>query len=208
MAEGKNVTIDHHNGLFLIKEQKIDHTSINRFVVSEVILKCLQLIETCHGEDSVLYGYNTDGIYISNPKVTFKNKKDVKFRTKHVGKAFITNSDLVYFVKHFRENMDMSDYKTETGRGCIYNGQAGSGKITKLCNMVQRAENPIVLAFTNKAIENVKSRLISNGYKKEDANNYVTRSIHTFANGKEETSIVSRTKPFLLRNSRWFPTNG
>ena len=149
MAEGKNVTIDHHNGIYLIREQKIDcifsdHTSINRFVVSEAILKCLQLIETCHGEDSVLYGYNTDGIYISNPKVLFKNKKDVKFSTKKIGKAYVTDSDLVYFEKHFRENMDMSDYKTETGRGCIYNGQAGSGKTTKLCKMVQDAKNPLV----------------------------------------------------------------
>ena len=60
-----------------IREQKVnrifsDHTSINRFDVSEAILKCLQLIETCHGKDSILYGYNTDGIYITNPK------KDVK----------------------------------------------------------------------------------------------------------------------------------
>ena len=55
--------------------------------------------------------------------------------------------------------MDMLDYTMENGRGCIYNGQAGSGKTTKLCKMVQDAKNPIVLAFTNKAIENVKSRL-------------------------------------------------
>ena len=69
MAENKNVIIDHDNGIYLIREQKIDrifsdHTSINRFVVSESILKCLQLIERCHSEDSILYGYNTDGIYI------------------------------------------------------------------------------------------------------------------------------------------------
>ena len=80
MAEGKNVTIDHHDGIFLIREQQISHifsdnTSINRFVVSEAILKCLQLIESCHGDNSVLYGYNTDGIYISNPKISLRNKK-------------------------------------------------------------------------------------------------------------------------------------
>ncbi len=84
MAEGKNVTIDHHNRIYLIREQKIDrifsdHTSINRFVVSEAILKCLQLIETCYGEDSVLYGYNTDAGYIS---VTPKNRLGIK-RTSH-----------------------------------------------------------------------------------------------------------------------------
>lgn len=61
MSEKKNVTVDHYNGLYLIKEQSVerifsDHTSINRFVVSEAVLKCLQLIETCYGKNSVLYG--------------------------------------------------------------------------------------------------------------------------------------------------------
>ena len=82
MTEKKNVTIDHHNEIYLIREQKIDrifsdHTSINRFVISESILKCLKLIYECHGKKSILHGYNTDGIYISNPIKTFKNKKDV-----------------------------------------------------------------------------------------------------------------------------------
>ena len=181
MAEGKNVTIDYHDVIYLIREQNTerifsDHTSINRFVVSEAILKCLQLIKTCHGEDSMLYGYNTDGIYITNPKVQFKNKKDVKFSTKKIGRAYVTDSELTYFEKHYRENMDMSDYKLETGRGCIYNGQAGSGKMTKLCSMVQETDKPIVLSFTNKAVENVKERLIQTGYEKELAN----KICHTF----------------------------
>ena len=181
LSEGRNVTVDHHDGIFMIREQNIerlfsDHTSINRFVVSEAILKCLQLIETCHGEDSVLCGYNTDGIYITNPKVQFKNKKDVKFSTKRIGRAYVTDSELVYFEKHYRENMDMSDYKSETGKGCIYNGQAGSGKTTKLCRMVQGTERPLVLSFTNKAVENVKNRLIQTGYEKEVAN----KICHTF----------------------------
>ena len=69
MAEQRHVTIDHYNEIFLIREptcERIfsDNTSINRFVVSEAILKCLQLIEACHGNDSKLYGYNTDGILI------------------------------------------------------------------------------------------------------------------------------------------------
>ena len=175
LAEGKNMTVDYHDGIFLIREKKIerifsDHKSINRFVVSEAILKCLQLIKVCHGKESVLYGYNTDGIYISNPEVQFKNKKDVKFTTKKIGRAYVTDSQLAYFEKHYRENMDMTDYKIETGKGCIYNGQAGSGKTTKLCKMVQKADRPLVLAFTNKAIENVKSKLISNGYEQEEAN--------------------------------------
>lgn len=49
LAEGKNITIDNYKDLFLIREQSVepifsDNTSINRFVISEAILHCLQLI--------------------------------------------------------------------------------------------------------------------------------------------------------------------
>lgn len=55
--------------------------------------------------------------------------------------------------------MDINDFKTQLGTGCIYYGEAGCGKMTKLCNMVLTAKNPIILSFTNKAVENVKERL-------------------------------------------------
>ena len=49
------------------------------------------------------------------------------------------------------------------GEGIIYNGQAGSGKTYKLCQLVQEkideGGKPIILAFTNKAIVNVKKTL-------------------------------------------------
>ena len=32
--------------------------------------------------------------------------------------------------------MDTSDYKIESGKGCIFNGQADSGKTHRLCKMV------------------------------------------------------------------------
>ena len=149
MADKRNATIDHHKGLFLIREQKVerlfsDNTSINRFVVSEAILKCSQLVEACHGEESSLYGYNTDGIYISNPKMTFRNKKDVKFSTKKIGKAYVTDSKLNYFEEHYRENMIYEDYSMKIGKGCIFTGRAGSGKTTKSCQMVMDATNSLV----------------------------------------------------------------
>ena len=175
MAENKNVTIDHHNEIYLIREQKIDrifsdHTSINRFVVSEAILKCLQLIEKCTVKIAS-YIVTTQMVFMSeNPKNSSGIKKDIKFSTKKIGRPYVTDSEFVYFEKHFRENMDITDYEIETGRGCIYNGQAGSGKTTKLCKMVQKVENPLVLAFTNKAVENVKSRLIRIGLEKENVN--------------------------------------
>ena len=162
-AEGKNVTVEEFNGIFMVREQSVerkfsDHTSINRFVVSEAILRCLQLISDCYGKNSVLYGYNTDGIYITNPTKKYDNKKDIKFSTKKIGMAFVTDSVLVYFEKHYRENMIELE-KVKIGEGVIYNGQAGSGKTTKLCEMMTEEDDPIVLSFTNKAVENVKNRL-------------------------------------------------
>ena len=164
MAEGRNVTVNSFNDIFLIKEQSCerifsDNTSINRFVVSEAILKLLELIRVCHGKDSKLYAYNTDGIFITNPKLKLKRKKDVEFKTSRIGRAYITETELVYFEKKYREDMDFGSYVVNHGNGCIFNGQAGSGKTTKLCKMVKESENPLVLSFTNKAIENIKERL-------------------------------------------------
>ena len=42
--------------------------------------------------------------------------------------------------------------------------------------MVQKAKNPLVLSFTNKAVENVKNRLIKMGFDKDEAN----KICHTF----------------------------
>lgn len=74
--------------------------------------------------------------------------------------AYTTNSKATYFEKHYRENMDISDYESMVGDGGIYYGSAGTGKTLKLCEMTLKAEDPIILSFTKKAIVNVKKRLI------------------------------------------------
>ena len=163
--DGRNIIIDSFNEIYLIKEQKCerlftDNTSVNRFVVSQAILECLKLISKCYGKKSALYAYNTDGIFITNPRCILQNKKDVKFDIKNIGQAYITDTPCIYFERHYRENMDFDSYKAEIGEGCIYNGQAGSGKTTKLCKLVMKTEKPLVLSFTNKAVQNVKDRLI------------------------------------------------
>ena len=53
----------------------------------------------------------------------------------------------------------MHDYTDFAGNDVIYYGQAGCGKTTKLIKLASDATNPIILSFTNKAIENVKSRI-------------------------------------------------
>ena len=170
IKDGRNIIIDSYNEIYLIKEQKCerifsDNTSVNRFVVSQAILKCLELIRKCYGKKSALYAYNTDGIFITNPRCILQNKKDVKFDIKNIGQAYITDTPCIYFERHYRENINYESYKAKIGEGCIYNGQAGSGKTTKLCKMVMKEKNPLVLSFTNKAVQNVKERLRNMDYE-------------------------------------------
>ena len=97
------------------------------------------------------------------PKIRFKNKKDIKFKTKYIGRAFETDSELVYFEKKYRENLNMDDYKIENGsKEKFITGCAGSGKTTRICEMIKDCKKPMIFAFTNKAIENVKQKLLIN----------------------------------------------
>lgn len=164
LAEGRDIFIDSY--IFLIRERTIernfsDNTSINRFVISQGTLQCLNLIYDDWTNESELYSVNTDGIHMTNPKKQYPNKKDVKFVTKNIGSVYTTDSVPVYFEKH-RENFDTSNYTDYVGGGCIYYGAAGCGKTTKLVTLATKATNPVTLSFTNKAIENVKVRSVRN----------------------------------------------
>lgn len=78
--------------------------------------------------------------------MNFRNKNDVTFSTKKIGKAYVTDSELSYFKKHYRENMTY-DYNSKFGKGCISNGQPGSGITTKLNKMVRESSNSLILSF-------------------------------------------------------------
>ena len=71
---------------------------------------------------------------------------------------FQTDSNVTYFEKHYRENLNPDNYTDYMGNGTIYYGGAGCGKTYKLCQLASEAEDPIILSFTNKATENVKSK--------------------------------------------------
>ena len=60
------------------------------------------------------------------------------------------------------ENRDViidSCHDDYVGNGAIYYGGAGCGKTYRLCQKAQAVDDPIILPFTNKAIQNVKSVL-------------------------------------------------
>ena len=90
---------------------------------------------------------------MSYPKHQYPNKNEVEFKTKNIGNIYTTNSEPVYFEKHYRENFDTSNYSDYVSNGCTYYGQAGCGKTTKLVKLATKAADAIILSFTNKAIE-------------------------------------------------------
>lgn len=136
IEQGINVIIDKFEDIYLVHEQKIDrilsdHTSINRFVIWNSILQCLQKLKLNRTDKSELYSINTDGFYMTNPRYKYKNKADVKFEVKHIGKAFKTDSQPTYFEKHYCENLDFDSYTDKISQsGKILYGQAGCGKTT------------------------------------------------------------------------------
>ena len=201
LAENRDVVIDSYQNpntkqeLYLIREHQIecifsDNTSINCFVISQSILKCLNMLHdnASHDNDgngiSQVYAINTDGVFMTNPKNQYPNKKDVEF----------TTDSAVYFEKHDRENFDPGNYADYVGDGAIYYGGAGCGKTYRLCQKALAADDPIILSFTNKAIQNVKS-VLCNVY-----NNYeLTKKCYTFDlffcdhHGRDITALEGKT---------------
>ena len=104
----------------------------------------LNLIESCYGPNSRLLSVNTDGIFIVNPK--------------QIGKVFEEVKLISYCEKNFRENLVMNDFELNIGEGRIINGPASSRKTHNLIKQFIKEDNPLVLSFTNKDIQNVKER--------------------------------------------------
>lgn len=166
IEDGINVIIDKFEDIFLVREQRIerilsDHTSINRFVISNSILQCLTLLKENWTEHSQLYSINTDGFYMTNPNHKYKNKADFKFNIKNIGKPYVTDSRPNYFEKHYRENMDYKSYADKISKSAkIYYGQAGCGQSTQLCQLIYENDGKaILLSHTNKAVVNIKNQL-------------------------------------------------
>lgn len=108
--------------------------------------------------------------------MNLRNKKDVIFSTRTIGKAFKTDSKPTYFEKHYRENMCYHDYHVKKGDSVLYNEKAGNGKTQKLYELVKQSDKCVVLSYTNKAVDNVKTRFQAFGYDKTQVN----KMCHTF----------------------------
>ena len=98
----------------------------------------------------------------------------------------------------------MKEYEIVNGKGIIFNGQAGSGKTTKLCEMILKTENPLVLSFTNKAVENVKSRLQKMNYN-GDVNKICYTFDSYFCEWKDENINNLKNKTFFIEEFSMAP---
>ena len=104
--------------------------------------------------------------------------------------------------------MNYNDYEETRGKGSIIIGQAGSGKTTLLCKMVKEATNPLVLSFTNKAVENVKERLIKEDYDEDQAKSicFTFDSYFCEWNGRDIKSLKDKTiliEEYAMVPNKW-----
>lgn len=157
----------------------------------------MQLIHCCYSEDSVLYGCNADGIYSTGSKMNFRNKKDISLAKKKKQKQKNWQS--------IQENMCFDECHVKKGDGVLHNEQAGSGETQELCELVKQSEECIVLSFTNKAVNNVKTSLQVFGYDKTQVN----KLCYTFDSYLWIRVLIAlKVKISSLRSLIWYLING
>lgn len=87
----------------------------------------------------------------------------------------------------------------------LHNEQAGSGETQELCELVKQSEECIVLSFTNKAVNNVKTSLQAFGYDKTQVN----KMCYTFDSYLWIRVLIAlKVKISSLRSLIWYLING
>lgn len=182
LAEERNVTPDSYKDLFLICEQNgernfSDNTSINRFVISEAIVRCLKMIHENWTKDSKLYSINTDDFFLWPIFKTHIETKRMSILKSNILASHLKQTRHPHILKNIIERIWLLvTFWIYEGDSCIYYGQAGCGKTTKVVKLALTAKDPIILSFTSKAIENAKSRFQK--YYKEKGRQYQYRGFN------------------------------
>ena len=166
LENNEKVGIHKEDDFFLIriidiKRRMTENCFINGHVVSGSILKLLEVIEEACDRHTITNGYNTDAVYCENPCKEYPiNSKGQKFTSDLIRKVLQNIGETPSMIdKSYRKNMDINDYILERGKGTLITGAAGCGKTTKLINDAKESKNPIIFSFTNKAVDNIRSRV-------------------------------------------------
>ena len=142
-----------------------EHSQIFRQVVSQGIVQLLELIKLVYvPNQSKLVGYNTDSVFIENPKkISFKDYPQYKpegWKPKKYNFKFASDYEVKEPEKMKWENHDGMDVESLRGKSFVCCGCGGCGKTHLLCSL--NCPNTLVLCATNKACDNLRQKGIKN----------------------------------------------
>ena len=123
--------------------------------------------------------------------IKIKNKED-KFTSDMIGQVFLNTGETPSLIdKSYRKNIDITEYTIKRGTGILTTAGTGCGKTTKLINDAKKSKNPIIFSFTNKAVDNIRSKV----------DNSLKSNVHTFdSHFNEFKSDVENLKLLANRN--------
>lgn len=145
-----------------------DNAQIFRQIIGQGIIQLLELIKLVYDpKKSTLVGYNTDSVFIRNPKVVdlkqFPQYRSEKWKpkmftddTEYEEKPDIKLAELKEWNK-----LNDDDKESLKNTSCLVIGAGGSGKSTLLVNL-NTGKDTLVLCFTNKACDNLKKKGLEN----------------------------------------------
>jgi len=178
-----NISIDKYEDLYFVRAQtktKKFNTAlpIHRHIICLGIINMINLYDAVVIPESKVISFNTDSIMLRNPNLDIKNfaqSKDStleslgKIRTEDwkIKSSIITevlSRELEIFKpvewNIVKEGADFTDFCQTVfdSTSAVIIGGGGFGKTEVIKNLISREKTCLVLAFTNKAIENIISR--------------------------------------------------
>lgn len=180
--------LNYYNGLYFVKvssKRRLsqDHCSIYRHVISQSVVNLFELLKQATTEESQVYTVHTDSIMIDkvnpnfNVKITFDQSKQLRsgdlsmfgnsreIMTDHLGCYRDEEIKLGEMLTEFATELLFDDFKPTplSGKGKVFTGLAGSGKTTKLIDLIieaqEKKEKYAILSLTHKVVNTINKRL-------------------------------------------------
>lgn len=136
-----------------------ENSQIFRQVLSQGMIQLLELIKMVYGDKSLLVGYNTDSVFVRNPKIVSFPKNHPLYRKESwkPKKYYPEEKDTRNEIKcaEVKEWVELSKDLENKSFCCI--GPGGAGKSTELVKNFDKGST-IVLALSNKACDNIRKK--------------------------------------------------
>ena len=158
-------------GLHFVRVQKrtrlfSENSQIFRQILSQGMIQLLELIKLVYCDKSLLVGYNTDSVFIRDPKVVSFPKNHPLYR-KESWKPKKYNPDEEQDTRAEIKCAEVKPWvkvsKDLENKSFCCIGPGGAGKSTELVKNFEKGST-IVLAFSNKACDNIRKKEIDEVY--------------------------------------------